>query len=58
MQLKKRLKSAGIKDDALEMLEKQWLARHEQNFDDYEAMFGKPHPIRIRREMRAAANGG
>jgi ribonucleoside-diphosphate reductase beta chain len=60
MQLKKRLKSAGIKDDALEMLDKQWWARHEQNFEDYEAMFAKPHPIRIRREMRAAAgtNGG
>jgi ribonucleoside-diphosphate reductase beta chain len=60
MQLKKRLKSAGISEDALQMLDDQWGARHEQNFDDYEAMFGKPHPIRIRRQMRAAArtNGG
>jgi ribonucleoside-diphosphate reductase beta chain len=56
MQLKKRLKSAGVKDDALQMLDEQWKARHEQNFDDYEAMFGKPHPIRLRRQARA--NGG
>jgi ribonucleoside-diphosphate reductase beta chain len=53
MQLRKRLKSAGISDDALESLEKQWWARHEQNFNDYEEMFGKPHPIRVRRQQRA-----
>lgn len=55
MQLRKRLKSAGIREDALESFETQWWARHETNFDDYEAMFGKPHPIRLRREARAAA---
>jgi ribonucleoside-diphosphate reductase beta chain len=54
MQLRKRMKSAGISDDALETLEKQWWARHDENFDDYEKMFGKPHPIRLRRQARAA----
>jgi ribonucleoside-diphosphate reductase beta chain len=56
MQLRKRLKSSGITDDALEMLEKQWWARREQNFDDYEAKFGKSHPIRVRRQRRASAS--
>ena len=54
MQLKKRLRSAGISDDALGPLEEQWFARREQNFDDYEAMFGTEHPIRRRRERLKA----
>jgi ribonucleoside-diphosphate reductase beta chain len=53
MQLRKRLRSAGITDDALDGLEKQWWARRNQNFDEYEQTFGKPHPIRLRLERRA-----
>jgi hypothetical protein len=56
MQLRKRLKGAGIADDALESFEEQWWARHEKNFDDYEALFGTPHPIRLRRERLKAAS--
>ena len=56
MQLRKRLKGAGISDDALAALEEQWWARRERNFDDYEEMFGKPHPIRLRLERRRAAH--
>jgi ribonucleoside-diphosphate reductase beta chain len=54
MQLRKRLKGAGIKDDALESFETQWWARIEQNFADYEAMFGKTHPVKIQRDRLAA----
>lgn len=55
MQLRKRLKGAGIRDDALCALEEQWWARRERNFDDYEEMFSKPHPIRLRIQRRQAA---
>jgi hypothetical protein len=54
MQLRKRLKSAGISDDALESFETQWWARIEKNFDDYEEMFKTKHPARIQRERLAA----
>ncbi len=56
MQLRKRLKSAGVRDDALDSLEEQWWARREHNFDAYEEMFGTRHPVRIRRERREAAH--
>ena len=48
MQLRKRLRSAGVRQDALDALERQWWARRDANFDDYEARFGEPHPVRVR----------
>ena len=54
MQLRKRLKGAGITDEALDGFEQQWWDRRESNFDAYEQRFGKPHPIRIRMERRKA----
>ena len=54
MQLRKRLKGAGIIDEALDGFEQQWWDRRESNFDAYEQRFGKPHPIRIRMERRKA----
>jgi ribonucleoside-diphosphate reductase beta chain len=54
MQLRKRLKGAGVKDDALDSFETRWWARIEQNFADYEQMFGTPHPAQVQRERLRA----
>lgn len=52
MQLRKRLRSAGIRNEVLDALERRWWAQTERNLDEYEARFGAPHPAR--QEERAA----
>ncbi|MGH9198319.1 MAG: ribonucleotide-diphosphate reductase subunit beta, partial [Acidimicrobiia bacterium] len=57
MQLRKRLKGAGIRDDALDSLEEKWFARRDFNFDEYERKFGKEHPGRYMQAALRAGNG-
>jgi ribonucleoside-diphosphate reductase beta chain len=55
MQLRKRLRSAGISDAALQTIESRWWGRIEHNLEEYEQRFGSPHPMRQRRgRLRAA----
>ncbi|HVE91888.1 MAG TPA: ribonucleotide-diphosphate reductase subunit beta [Actinomycetota bacterium] len=53
-QLRKRLRGAGIGDEPIAGLERQWLDRIEANLDEYESRFGEPHPARLQ-ERNAVA---
>jgi ribonucleoside-diphosphate reductase beta chain len=46
-QLRKRLRSAGISNEALDGLDHEWWEHIEANLDDYERRFGEPHPARL-----------
>lgn len=46
-QLRKRLRGAGVREDALHRLEGEWWAVIESNLDWYEEHYGEPHPARL-----------
>jgi ribonucleoside-diphosphate reductase beta chain len=44
MQLRKRLRQAGIRPDALDRLEAEWWDHVDRNVAEYESLVGEPHP--------------